>query len=606
MATISLEDGMMRPRRKAFVYVRQSTGEQVENNTGSRAHQYAQTELAQSLGYALDQIEVIEDAGLSGSAADHRPEYQRMLAEIRADLVGLVIASDASRLSRATEEWMSFLCLCGIHQVKLVIEGKIIDPKRGDDRFFSGIMALAAEYDNHRRRETMTNGRRAKAKLGKPVTAPPAGYVRGPDGTWAKDERPGVQESIEAHFRAVLQERSLRRAVRLLREMNVQTPRRTGGGGIAWSRPTVNTLRRLVLHPAYVGDLVFGRRRVDPRLGRDPRGHYRLGVAPPDEVILTRDHHEPYVSREQLYEILQLLERNRWSIKHGVLGPGAALAQGTLRCGKHHNWLMRAMLKRPSASGPSPYVYWCLGETLNGGPACGGIPQWVIDTPLREELLARLHPVAIDQIAAALRQARLDAQSEAQHEQAMWYRLKREVDDLQIRYERVDPNHWAVAQALEKKLEQKKRELITLERARSAAEPATPVFDEDAANQLRHICSDIVGIFDAPTTMPRDRKELVRILINRIVVEERARERVRLRFVWNDGAQDTVHEVLLSPYANRIISEMAGHGVNPAAIANRLNEQGVKTRYQTSWSATNVRWAINRMRRRRMQEEEAE
>ena len=236
MAKTAVQRPTPRACRKALIYVRQSSLDQFENNKGSRSHQLRQTELASALGYSDDLIEILEDAGLTGTAALHRPKYQYMLTEIRAGRVAYVIASDPSRVSRDSKEWLAFIYLCGAHDVQLILDGKTMNPKKGDERFFAGIMAMAAEYDNYRRRESSVNGRLARFKDGKAVTPPPVGYIWGPDGTWLKDDRPGVQDAINAHYWAIREARSLRKAVRLLRARGIDSPRRLPGGGIAWRK----------------------------------------------------------------------------------------------------------------------------------------------------------------------------------------------------------------------------------------------------------------------------------------------------------------------------------------------------------------------------------
>jgi DNA invertase Pin-like site-specific DNA recombinase len=585
---------------KTVVYVRQSTNEQVERNTGSRDYQLAQVEIARTLGYSDDRIELVdEDLGRSGSASDHRPGYQRMVRMIENGEVDLVIASDATRISRDTQEWLRFLFLCAIHNVKLHLDGKLMDPKNGDERFVTGLIAMAGEYDNWRRRETMAKGRLAKLKERKAVSRPPAGYVWGQDGQWLKDERPRVQDSIKAHFRAVREARSLRKAVRLLREWDVETPRQRPKGAIAWIKPKLHALQQMVHNPAYVGDVAYGRHRIDPLKGRDGRGRWRLAKAREEDVVHIRDHHEPYVSRDEWREIHDLLERNAWSESHGIVGPGNALAQGSLRCTKHRMWLMRAVHKSQARAGLARYVYICTGDVFEGGPQCGRIPGWVVDTPLRAAVINRLTPQSLDELRHVMRQAEADVRSEGRRRRDELHGLRQEVEDLQFRYERVDPNHWAVATGLEEKLEQKKRELLRRERDEAAGCTPGILFDEDCFEELKRICKHLDALLDAPTTSGRDRKELVRIMVDRIMVEERTRERVRLRIVWRDGPPDTIREVLLFPYAHHIIRDMLKQGADAATIATRLNEVGVSTKYRTSWTTRNVDRQVRRLRSRR-------
>jgi DNA invertase Pin-like site-specific DNA recombinase len=575
------------PRRKAVVYVRQSSLDQCQNNKGSRSHQMRQVDIAHALGFPDERIDILEDAGLTGTASAHRPKYQYMLQEIRAGRVAYVIASDPSRVSRDAKEWLAFIYLCGANDVQLILDDKSMNPKKGDERFFAGIMAMAAEYDNYRRRESSVNGRLGKFNDGKAVTPPPVGYVWGPvEGTWIKDDRPGVQDSINAHYWAIRQARSLRKAVRLLRQMGIDTPRKLPGGNIGWTKPTVNSLRRFVRNEAYVGDAVFARRRADTLRERDSRGRHRLIALPPDEVLVNRGHHEPYITREDREELLELLKRNAFCKRHGVIGPGSALAQGCIRCAKHRMWLMRAIQKQGSKRDRSMYV--CTGTVLEGGVRCGLIPAWVIDVPLRAAVIARLSAHALDELEATMKRAEYDLHAEERRQRDALHRLRLQVDDLQFRYNHVNVRNWAVREALEDELQAKRVELKRREMEHDNECRPRVFLDNSAHAELRELCENVDALFDASTTEPRDRKELVRIMVDQVVLEERTPERVRFRIIWQDGWPDSVREVLLFPYAHRVIKEMIAEGGTSDAIAARLNREGVLTKYQTAWTPKTV------------------
>lgn len=580
--------------RRAAVYIRQSSGEQVEQNTGSQAYQLSLAQIARDLGYAEDQIEIIsDDLGLSGSAAAHRLGYQRLLRGIEQEEFDLVIAADASRISRDGAEWLRLLCLCAVHGVELILDGKRIDPRQGDQRFVTGIIAMTGEYDNWRRQETMERGRQAKLAAGKAVTVPPAGYIKGPDGAWLKDDRPEVQQSIAAHFAAILDVRSLKKAVALLRERGVQTPRRGTAGSVIWRLPTLHALQKMVDNPAYVGDVTYGRRRSDRTRPRDGRGKWRTKKSPPDTVTTVRDHHEPYVSREQWEEIRQLMARNTWSKEHGVLGPADDLLQGVLRCRQHRNWAMRAMNR-----GKAGYRYFCIGDIFEGGKPCGFIPGWLVEPVVRTAVVDRLGPASIVELRTVLRGAALDAKNEERRRAYALLRLRSEVDDLERRYETVAPDRWAVRDMLEQKLETKKRELIVREREAMTGEgPSQPALDEGCLDELASLCRSLDALLDAPTTAARDRKELVRILVERVLVEERTKERILLRIVWRDGAPDSVLTVLLWGYAHRVAAEMDAVGAPADEIAERLRRERVTTKARTSWTAGAVRRYLARVRR---------
>ena len=70
-------------QRAAFVYIRQSSPAQVEYNRESTARQYALVEKACQLGWAKEQVIVIdEDLGLTGSGWAKRSGFAHMTAEV--------------------------------------------------------------------------------------------------------------------------------------------------------------------------------------------------------------------------------------------------------------------------------------------------------------------------------------------------------------------------------------------------------------------------------------------------------------------------------------------------------------------------------------------
>ena len=97
----------------AIVYVRQSSTQQIFEHKESRERQYALADYAALLGWPRERIVVIdEDQGRSGRTAEQRPGFQRLLAEVTLDHVGLVLGLELSRLSRSSKDWYHLLELC--------------------------------------------------------------------------------------------------------------------------------------------------------------------------------------------------------------------------------------------------------------------------------------------------------------------------------------------------------------------------------------------------------------------------------------------------------------------------------------------------------------
>src|SRR5262249_23862999 len=146
--------------RKAVIYVRQSTGEQVRTNIGSTEYQRDQIRYALAWGWPPDRIETIEtDLGLTGSAAGHRAGYQSLLQEIELGDVGASFMSDTARVGRDALEWFHFIERCRVYQVLIVVDGRIYDPNTRADRLTLQLLATVAEDDNFSRRDVLMNGR---------------------------------------------------------------------------------------------------------------------------------------------------------------------------------------------------------------------------------------------------------------------------------------------------------------------------------------------------------------------------------------------------------------------------------------------------------------
>jgi DNA invertase Pin-like site-specific DNA recombinase len=106
--------------RLAVVYVRQSTPQQVTDHKESTARQYALADRAAALGWTRDRVVTIDDdLGKSGQSVEGRPGFQRLLAEVALDRVGLILGLEMSRLARSCKDWHQLLELCGRYRVLL-------------------------------------------------------------------------------------------------------------------------------------------------------------------------------------------------------------------------------------------------------------------------------------------------------------------------------------------------------------------------------------------------------------------------------------------------------------------------------------------------------
>jgi DNA invertase Pin-like site-specific DNA recombinase len=126
--------------RWAIVYVRQSTPQQVNDHQESTARQYALAGRAVDLGWSAERVLVIdEDLGRSGQSVEGRLGFQRLLAEVALDRVGLILGLEMSRLARSNKDWHHLLELCARFRTLLADADGLYDPTDHNDRLLLGL-----------------------------------------------------------------------------------------------------------------------------------------------------------------------------------------------------------------------------------------------------------------------------------------------------------------------------------------------------------------------------------------------------------------------------------------------------------------------------------
>jgi hypothetical protein len=124
-----------------------------------------------------------------------------------------------------------------------------------------------------------------------------------------------------------------------------------------------------------------------------------------------------------------------------------------------------------------------------------------------------------------------------------------------------------------------------------AEPPEASAFTKDIFDELIQLCSDLPALFYAATTLDRDRKEILRTLVERVVVTGRTPETISALVYWADGSEPTEVEAHLARYAHRFIFQFADDGLSNVEIAKRMNEIGLKTLRGKPWSRETV-WVV--------------
>jgi DNA invertase Pin-like site-specific DNA recombinase len=570
----------------AIVYVRQSSPQQVLENRESTARQYALAQYAEFLGWPAERVLVIdEDQGQSGKTAENRMGFQRLLAEVTMEHVGIVLSLEVSRLARSSKDWHHLFELCGIFATLLADQEGVYDANEPNDRLILGLKGIMSEMELQTMRNRLDRGRLNKAQRGEMFHGVPMGYVILPTGEVDFDPDEQAREVVQLIFDKFEELGSIYGVFRWLIRNDIQTPirARTGArkGQLDWRRPCIPTLAKVMRHPIYAGAYAYGRRPTDPKRKLSAGNRYRPWVPMDQWKVLLKDRLPAYISWDQYLKNRERIQQNRnGPDSPGVPRNGAALHPGVLVCGN----CGRHMQASYHANNVGQYA--CNRQYVEAtGPRCYGLSAQVIDELVSQQVLLALEPAAV-QLSL---QAQADVERERQRLDKHWQqRRKRARYDAELaerRYQAVDPENRLVASTLERgweeALEQKRHVREEYDRFLSA-KPLR--LSDEEQTKIEGLASDIPALWSAAGTTNADRKQMIRCLVERVVVHVRCdSEYVDVTIHWA-GGYESQHEIVrpVATYAqlrdfeqlmNRVV-ELRNAGHAASQIAKRLNAEG--------------------------------
>jgi DNA invertase Pin-like site-specific DNA recombinase len=584
--------------RGAFVYVRQSTADQVLNNHESRRRQYALVDRARALGW--NTVEVIDDdLGRSGSGIA-RPGFEKLLAAICEGRVGGVVSIEASRLARNGRDWHTLLEFCGLVGTVIIDEDGVYDPRHPNDRLLLGMKGTMSEMELSLFRQRSLEALKQKARRGELFLTVAVGYLKAPNDRIEKDPDRRVQEAIALVFGKFDELQTVRQVHLWMRQKRLPLPAviyGDGGRQITWKLPVYNTLHHMLTNPVYAGAYVFGRTgsRTTIEAGRKRivRGFRKERAA---WEVLILDHHEGYIGWTDFERNQRLISDNangKSFMSRGSVRRGQALLAGLLRCGHCSRKLHVAY----SGADGDVGRYHCRGGYLNhGGDRCISFGGMRIDRAVGAEVIERLQPLGIQAALDALDERQTeDAEKRRQIELAL-EQARFEAARAQRQYDAVDPDNRLVAAGLEQRWNSRLIELQTLEQELerlSVAPVATPTQIE--RTRLLALGADVEQAWTSPAALPATRKRIIRTLIDEIVVRvEDSALAIVIR--WNGGDHTSLrvaknqagqHRWTTDAEVVELVAALA-RLLPDQAIAAVLNRAGKTTGRGNGWTRSRV------------------
>jgi DNA invertase Pin-like site-specific DNA recombinase len=325
--------------RRAYVYIRQSTPQQVQRHRASQVHQYALVQRAVDLGWPRDRVHII-DADLGQSGQDgQRPGFQELVTEVSLQHVGLILAYEASRLARNNADWYTLLDLAAVVGALIADTDGVYDPRAYNDRLLLGLRGMLSEAERHLLRLRMDAGRLRQVEAGTYRQNLPTGLLRREAGRGVKDPDLQIQRPIALVFTRFAALGSAQKVLRAFRDDGVLLPRRQRGGPysgqVLWHKPTAAALIEVLPNPAYAGAFAYGRRGPHPQ--RRP-GQARAVTRPLEEwTTLLQGVYPSYISWAQyMANRARLADNASTFARRARAAPreGAALLAGLVVCGR--------------------------------------------------------------------------------------------------------------------------------------------------------------------------------------------------------------------------------------------------------------------------------
>jgi len=575
-------------KRDAYLYVRQSTLRQVLENTESTKRQYALQQRAIALGWPAERIVIIDsDLGQSGASAADREGFQRLVADVGLGRAGIVLGLEVSRLTRNSTDWHRLLEICALTDTLLLDEEGVYDPAHFNDRLLLGLKGTMSEAELHFIKARLLGGIMNKAKRGELEVPLPVGFVYNPLRQPEMDPDKQVRESIQHLFETFQRTGSATATVKAFHKEGCLFPRRLKKGpckgDLLWVELVHSRTLQVLHNPRYAGAFVYGRTRAR----KQPDGRETYSRRPEEQWILIPGVHAGYITWEQYQQNQRQLRQNAQVLGHDRNNSppreGPALLQGLVLCGICGSRMSVQYHQHAGERRVPQYVCQRAGIE-RGEPMCQSIRGNAIDRFIGELLIEVMTPMALDVTLCVQQevQSRLDEIDRLRHKQVE--RARYDADIAQRRYMQVDPANRLVATVLEAEWNSKLRILTdTQEEYERLRQTDQLAVTESARSRIAALAADFPRLWQDPNTPDREKKRMIRLLIEDVTLIKKDDISVNVRF--KGGATTT--KVLPRPLPcteTRKTDTTTIHEIDrllnchtDGEIAAILNEQGIRS-----------------------------
>ncbi len=576
--------------RKALIYIRQSSPHQPIDHQESLRLQYALRQRALELGWAHEQIEVIDcDLGTSAAGAEHREGFKEVLAQGTLGEAGIILSFDVARLSRNCSDWYPLLDVCAYKGCLIADRDGVYDPSSPNGRLVLGLKGQISELELHTIRARLTAGLLNKAERGELALTLPAGLERDSSGVVHKDPNVEVQSRLELIFTTFVRVRSACKVVDELNRQGLAIPRRDRFGEVCWRQPTVAAILSILKHPAYAGAFTYGRTRT-LRTGPGPDQATVKQLPIEQWRICVQNKYPAYIDWTTYEQIQAMIQSNHAAYDRnktrGVPRPGKALLHGLVYCGGcGHKMVVQY-------KGGTRYLCNYLRQQYRV-PVCQNIPADPVDAYVVQAFFAALSSVELDAYSRTMKAQQHSAEALDQAQRQQLERLRYQAALAERYFNQADPDNRLVTAELERRWELALRELKQAEQSyekthRGATAPAELSPELKAA--FSAIGQKLPELWSTQLFAQTQKKALLRCLIDKVVIHRIAPDQVRTRIVWKGGdnssadlpiAVGSLAELTHSAELEERIQSLHRQGMDDLSIAQQLSSEGYRSPLHT-------------------------
>ena len=530
--------------RDAYLYVRQSTLQQLVHNTESTQRQYALRQRAVALGWPLERVHVIDtDLGQSGASATDRVGFQQLVSEVSLGHAGIVLGLEVSRLARNSTDWHRLMELCALSDTLILDEDGLYDCNDFNDRLILGMKGTISEVELHYIRARLRGGILSKARRGELASPLPVGLVYDDEDRVQLDPDAQVQVAVRLLFATFRRTGTARATLKHFREQKLLFPRRlhTGlrKGELVWGEVCHSRILQVLHNPRYAGAFCFGRTKM--RISAAGKVQYNQKDRK-DWIALIPNAHPGYITWEEFEDnqkrLLDNAQTEGLDRRKSPPGEGPALLQGLVVCGVCGRRMSVRYHQRKGQLYPD---YTCQRTRIDlSEPGCQCIPGHAIDQAMTQLVLNTMTPISVD-LALAVQHEICARQHDAQQLRAKQVeRLRYQAELSQQRYMRCDPNNRLVANTLEADWNQALRKLADaqLEFEQQSQRDGLRVSDE-IRSRVMALTTDFSALWQSPKTTDRDRKRMIRLLIDDVTLL-RTEQGITLNIRFRGGSTQTI------------------------------------------------------------------